>query len=251
MEWLDLFCQTMGCSDHFREQAQRQLGGQFAEAVGTGIGAFTLVPPPGGASTITVDARGTARLDTDLVAADGRGYPVTIEWESPGPERVHRTDRGLTADSGPLTVRWAQLPAEELRSRYAGRPAPPWPTSPAFLFDPREFSFEVDWRPFPWPDVWLEVRTGRPAFPESSATLVTVLTSARERWNETARTDAGRGLIHNLGLHQQVVAPDEMLIDVDFGSAPPSALVSLLRALEDVAGALGLVRVTVRSARDG
>lgn len=255
MPWLDLFCERVACTEGFRRQLHSQLARQFADQTGMGLDGFVLVPPLEGNAAINFDSDGAAYLETDLVAADGNGYPVTLGWQGLGIKEVLPSDVRIEEGST-LVAWWQQLPADELKSRYSGTRGAPWPKSAEFPFDPQEYSFVVEWDVFAWPDVWLEVETARAAFPQLQDLLVDALIQAMERWNEAARKEEAVGVIHNLATQQKVLSTTAMVVNVDFGSASPAALVAMLQAIQQVADKLAVKQVlcrapsTTRFARD-
>lgn len=246
MEWMDLFCQSISCTVYFKQQVQSQLGQQFAEQTGMRLDLFVLVPPFEG-TEIYYDQNDIAYLNTDLVAADANGYPVTIAWQCVGHGKVLPSDPDLQSNNSVLQAWWHELPVEELKSKYATPRNTPWPISVEFPFEPNDYSFEVKWEVFAWPDVWLEVETNHPVFPQSNALLLDELVNVWEQWNQAARTGKGIGVIHNLGTQQRVISPNTLLINIDFGSASPKALVEMFNALQKVAKKLEIRWVACRS----
>lgn len=247
MDWMDLFCQSLSCTEYFRRQIQSQLSQQFVEQTGMNLKGFVLVPPPAGAIEIYFDQQGTTYVDTDLVAADAYGYPVTIAWQCLGRERVLPSDPDLQSSNSVIQAWWRELPAEELKSQYVSPRNVPWLISAEFPFDPSDYSFEVKWGVFTWPDVWLEVQTEHPAFPQSMDLLMDALIHTREQWNQAAQTDARMGIIHNLCTQQEVISPIAVVINIDFGSATPKALVEMFKAIQQVAKKLEVCRVVCRA----
>jgi hypothetical protein len=57
-----------------------------------------------------------------------------------------------------LKAWWAALPDDEMRRAYAASDGPPWPSSPRFPFTASDYPFAVEWKPFPWPDLWLQLQ---------------------------------------------------------------------------------------------
>ena len=247
MEWMDLFCQGLSCTNYFQRQLQSQLGQQFAEQTGMRLDAFVLVPPLEGAKEIYFDQQGIAYLDTDLVAADAHGYPVTIAWRCLDRERVLPSDPDIQSNNSLIQAWWGKLPVEELKNQYASKRNAPWSISAEFPFDEDDYSFEVTWGVFAWPDIWLEVETTNPAFPQSIDLVVDALINVREQWNHSAQTDTRMGIIHNLGTQQKVISPIAVVINIDFGSATPKALVEMLKAIQQVAKKLAVRRVVCRT----
>jgi hypothetical protein len=247
MEWLDLFCQGLSCTEYFQHQVQSQLSQQFIEQTGISLDGFVLVPPLEGAADIYFDQQGIAYLDTDLVAADANGYPVTIAWQCLNREQVLPSDSELQPNNTTIHAWWCELPVEDLKSQYASPRNAPWAISTEFPFDPKDYSFEVKWEVFAWPDVWLEVETTYPAFPQSIDLLMSELIQVWERWNHSAQTNVSMGIIHNLGSQQKVISPIAVVINIDFGSAIPKALLEMLQAIEKATKELGVRQVTCRS----
>lgn len=248
MNWLDLFCKNLSCSSSFRNQIDLQLSRQFHEKTGIRLEGFVLVPPPQGAAEIDFDASGVARLQTDLVAEDATGYPVTIAWRSSDGRRV--LPAGVSHQDGPIDVEawWHELPAEELKGLSDTAETAPWPISPEFPFEPNRYSFEIAWRRFAWPDLWLEVKTSKKNSPASIDGLVAALEEARDRWNQRSRSEAGVGTIHNVGTQRTLVGDKAFALNLDFGSAQPGALLTMFEAIEAVAAALKIDRVVCRAA---
>jgi hypothetical protein len=249
MRWFELFCDALACDDVFRAQVSDQLGRQFRDATGLSLDQFVLVPPPGGQKDISFQADGSVHVSIDLVAADAMGFPVSIAWRCAGHERMLPSDAAARGAS--IEAWWRELPEADLRKRYGGRTGPPWPASAEFPMDDGRYSFAIEWRPFAWPDLWLEIESGRAVFPARSAVLVQAMEAARQSWNEAAQAESERGLIHNLGTQLEVKSPHAAAINVDFGSASPKALIGMLDAIEGVTGELCIRRVLCRSPIDG
>jgi hypothetical protein len=250
MEWLGLFCQRLSCTDYFQRQVESQLRQQFAEKTGMSLDGFVLVPPLEGVTEIYFDQQGIAYLDTDLVAPDANGYSVTIAWQCLDRRQVLPSDPELQSSNSVIHVWWQELPVEDLQRQYALPQNAPWTTSNEFPFDPNDYSFEVKWGMFAWPDVWLEVETKYSTFPQSINSLISVLIRARERWNQAARMHPSMGIIHNLGTQQKVISPTAVTINIDFGSATPKALVEMLKAIQEVSQELA-IRWVVCHVNDG
>jgi hypothetical protein len=244
---MDLFCQSLSCTNYFQRQIQSQLEQQFVEQTEMRLDGFMLVPPLRGAAEIYFDQQGIGYLNTDLVAADANGYPVTIAWQSFDLEPVLPSDPDFQSNKSVIQAWWRELPVEELKSRYASSRNAPWPISADFPFDPNNYSFEVKWEIFAWPDMWLEVETAHPAFPQSLDLVVSTLIQVREQWNQLAQTDASMGMIHNLGTQQKVISPIAVVINIDFGSAIPKALVEMLNATQQIAKTLGIHQLVCRA----
>lgn len=71
-----------------------------------------------------------------------------------------------------------------------------------------------------------------------------------------SRKEEAVGVIHNLATQQKVLSTTAMVVNVDFGSASPAALVAMLQAIQQVADKLAVKQVlcsapsTTRFARD-
>lgn len=244
--WFGIFCSAIGCTDAFRDSLHAQLERQFRERTGLPFDRFVLVPPPEGVDAVGFDPGGGARLDTELAGADGYSFPVSIGWRIAGAGRPLPSDPAAGAGGREIEAWWSDLPADELRAQYGSGDGPPWPASDSFPLDESRYSFELGWEPFPWPDLRIRVETGAPLPGDGVADIVDRLENAREAWNARSGQGAALGLIHNLGARPELHGPRALLVDVDFGSAPPAALLELLDALEGAAKDLDIRKVVVR-----
>lgn len=248
--WLLLFCDGLSCGPAFRRSLDAALCDAFTARTGTRLDGFMLVPPDRGAADIAVHATGVANVSTDLVGPNAEGYPVTVAWQAVGVTRPLPADPAVeaAAAAGSLRAWWAALPEDEIRRAFGAVDRPPWPTSPRFPFNASDFSFAVEWRPLPWPDVWLQVRLSRGAAAAALPVIVPRLCAVQESWNRGDDGDPAYGLIHQLGSRAAVLANDVIVVNVDFGSAGPAALVAMLRALDEAADGVSVARVIVGSA---
>lgn len=248
--WLELFCDALSCGPSFRRSLDATLGAAFAARVGSGLEGFMLVPPEGGAADITVDRSGVASVSTDLVGPDAFGHPVTVAWQAAGIARPLPTGPAIESASaaGLLMAWWAALPDDELRRAYGPSGQSQRGNSNDARFETGSYPFEVEWRPFPWPDLWLQVRLRGVAAAVALPTLVQHLRAVQDRWNRQDGPDAASGRIHQVGSQAAVLAADLLVLNVDFGSAPPAALVATLRAMSELTDRLPVSRVTIGSA---
>jgi hypothetical protein len=228
MNWLDLFCDALAAGPAFRQRLDEGLRPGFVAATHQEPCGWTLVPPPEG---IAVAADGTAEAVTDLVGPDAQGWPVTVCWRLDGGSCQLPSDPQVEAAAaqGTLRVWWQSGP--ELQ-----------PATAAALPDVGPLPFAIEFRPYPWPDVWLEIQLAPGADAIRVLTgLVTRLQAVQQRWNAS-----GPGLIHQVGSQAAVLGPDVAVVNIDFGSAGPPALAAVLQAL--AADAPTVRTVIVRSA---
>jgi hypothetical protein len=233
--WLDLFCDALHAGPLFRQRLDEALRPAFVAQIGSPPVGYTLVPPPGGEADVVYRADGAAEVETDLVAPDALGWPVTVCWRVDSVAHPLPSDPGVeaAAAAGSLHAWWQSGPA----------PAQPFPVPPPATLhpDPARLPFALEARPHTWPDLWLELEF----VPGTDAQrvlpgLISRLQGMQKRWNAT-----GSGLIHQVGSQAAVLEPDVAVVNVDFGSASPSALAAALDALADAS--LDLRRVIVRS----
>jgi hypothetical protein len=233
-EWLELLCSHLSCSPRFLEALDRQLSEQMTALTRIDVHAGFVIFPE--ATPAHYDEIGVGYAAGDLTGPDAFGYPVRVAWTCGS----HRAERITPDDSLPSTrgcaVRawWAELPADELREKYAGPGQPPIPIG--------HFSFEVEWWPLAWPDVWMEVWTQQDASVQQIEAINAKLEQKREKWNSRSEE---RGFIHNWsGL--QCVGACRFEMNIDFGSAGPGGLSYWLQAIESACSALLPRRVIAR-----
>lgn len=239
-DWLELLCSSLNCSPHFRQELDRQLAQQANILAGINVReGFALVPEN---SNVQYDKDNVAHLDADLIAPDNRGYPVQIAWRC----EAHPQEQIPPQDPLPLSrechfrAGWEALPTEELRAKYTQPIQPPF----SILGN---FSFEIEWHYFAWPDVWLELQTRQETTPEQIKAIEVTLEQAREEWN---RQPEEHGIIHNWsGLRRLDARCYEM--HIDFGSTEANAMSYWLQALENLVSELSLLHIIVRGVPSG
>lgn len=232
-DWLSFLCESLSCSQNFREALDQQLAKQAYTQAGIDVrDGFFLVPEN---CVVHYDQNNVAYLDADLIAPDNFGYPIQISWRC----EAH-LDQQITPDNPLLPSQdyqfqawWQVLPIEELR-KYSQ-------PSPALISE--TFSFVVEWQWLAWPDICLELQTRQPLSQEQIQVVEVALEQVRAEWN---RQPEERGIIHNWsGLHHLDNQRYEM--SIDFGSTDHAALSHWLEALGNMNHVLSLTRVIVRS----
>jgi hypothetical protein len=235
-EWHTLFCRQLGFGSHFEREFGEQLGTEAAREAGVDLrrGAFLAPADP---DAISYGDDGASRADTDLVAPDGLGRPVTVAWrcashpgERLGPGAPPARERGCR-----LLAWWDALPVEELR-----REQPRAVQLPAALTSALPFDIEL-W-PSAFPDVSLDIRTGGPLAAGCLERAGDALDLAAARWN--ARP-AGAPGIRYVGDPEQL-GEDRFQVHIDMGGEGPDALAALLAALAPLAETCRLLSVIVR-----
>jgi hypothetical protein len=172
---------------------------------------------------------------------------VTVAWRATGVARPLPADPAVdaAAAAGTLEAWWAALPDQDIRRSYVPPAAPAWASSPQFPFDAGAASFDLEWRPLPWPDVWLQLWLRGAAAATALPGIVGRLREVQEQWNDADKDRAASGIIHEVGSQAAVLAGDVVVVDVDFGSADPAALAAMFRALD---ATVEVTRVIVGSA---
>lgn len=234
-DWLEILCSSLNCSPQFRFELNSQLAKQAQILAGINVReGFALLPTD---LKIHYDSDGVGHLNADLVAPDNFGYPVQIAWkcEAHPSEQIAPQDPLPQSEAYRLRVGWEDLPTEKLRAKYTKPAQYPFSIS-------GNFSFEIEWQHFAWPDVCLEVQTKHKATEDQIKFVEVTLEKAREIWN---RKPEEHGIIHNWsGLHRL----DSKLyrMHIDFGSADLRAMSYWLKILDNVASRLSLSCITVK-----
>jgi hypothetical protein len=234
-DWLELLCSSLNCSPQFRSELDSQLAQQASILASINVReGFALLPTD---LRVHYDRDNVAHLKVDLVAPDNWGYPVQISWrcEAHPDEQIAPQAPLPPSNECRIRVGWEALPTEELRTKYTQPVQPPFSIS-------GNFSFEIDWQYFTWPDVWLELQAREDVKEEQIKVVEVALEQARNEWNRKAEE---HGIIHNWsGLCRLDARCYEL--HIDFGSTDSSAMSYWLQALEDVGSSLSIARLIVR-----
>jgi hypothetical protein len=212
-QWLDLLASALGVSPSFARALA--LEPPLARA-GLDVNAFTLAPSPNLALQYT---GGLGLIEADLVGPDNWGQPVTIGFKCVNHAGEQLDPRRVLDPHCSLHVAWLDLPIDQLRARYAT-------SAPPLLALPSELASRVDWERFTWPEVPFLVTDDEPLDPKQLGALKERLDSVAGDWNAQNETASVKwvGEVERDG-------DGRVEVFIDFGDAPTSLLVSVIREL--------------------
>ncbi|WP_218082520.1 hypothetical protein [Anthocerotibacter panamensis] len=234
LKWMTLFCRSLSCSQDFAQRLEQQLADQLIATTHLDLAGCFLVPLDDEDTQLFYDPEGIGHVTTELVTPDNYGHPVSISWLciGPSPQKIEPSES--VPATCQLKVWWEDLPVADLKYDSLQKNNTPELVVLKTSFQSMSFFYEVAWKQFCWPDIWLELEA-RAAFSDKEIQqLETALIQAREDWNQRTLTqNPDRGLIHNIGVHGlRRIEPTRLEVYIDFGSAHLEALIIFFQALE-------------------
>lgn len=230
-EWIQPWAEALSASEPFTIALDDALAADAARRAGIDVRQSFALLPSDDASGIAHQPDGSARGEAVLVAVNF-GYDVAIGWRCTqhDGERLEPSDPMPPERGCRLSAWWIDLPADELRAKYSGPVAQPFPLGAR--------SFPVELWALVWPDLWFEVEVPT-SHPDEGARLRSAFGDATAAWND-AHPQASIGPASD----PRLVGPDAWEIYLSFGADGPPALDAVLASVDQALP--GIKRVVVR-----